>query len=232
MKQIKTVDAVGHILCHDMTQIIKDEYKGARFHKGHVVKEEDIPVLLSMGKENLYVWEKDETKLHEDEAVQILREICKGAHMRDTEPREGKIELFAETEGLLVIDTKLQKELNSMGEIVIASRRNYFPLKKGDKLAGMRVIPLVIEKEKLEKAREIAGDKKVFEIRPFTKKKVGIVTTGSEVSKGLIKDSFGPVVEGNLKNLTWKSWARHSRGMTTQQLLKKSESSSQKVLTW
>ena len=75
MKQIKTVDAVGHILCHDLTQIIKDEYKGARFHKGHVVKEEDIPVLLSMGKENLYVWEKDETKLHEDEAAQILREI-------------------------------------------------------------------------------------------------------------------------------------------------------------
>ena len=57
MKLIKTEDAVGHVLCHDMTQIIKDQYKDARFRKGHVVTEEDIPVLLSMGKEHLYVWE-------------------------------------------------------------------------------------------------------------------------------------------------------------------------------
>ena len=57
MRLIKTEDAVGHVLCHDMTQIIKDQYKDARFRKGHVVTEEDIPVLLSMGKEHLYVWE-------------------------------------------------------------------------------------------------------------------------------------------------------------------------------
>ena len=57
MKLIRTEDAVGHVLCHDMTQIIKDKYKDARFRKGHVVTEEDIPVLLSMGKEHLYVWE-------------------------------------------------------------------------------------------------------------------------------------------------------------------------------
>ena len=51
MRLIKTEDTVGHVLCHDMTQIIKDQYKDARFRKGHVVTEEDIPVLLSMGKE-------------------------------------------------------------------------------------------------------------------------------------------------------------------------------------
>ena len=48
---------MGHVLCHDMTQIIKDKYKDARFRRGHVVTVEDIPVLLSMGKEHLYVWE-------------------------------------------------------------------------------------------------------------------------------------------------------------------------------
>ena len=37
-----------------MTQIIKDKYKDARFRKGHVVTEADIPLLLSMGKEHLY----------------------------------------------------------------------------------------------------------------------------------------------------------------------------------
>ena len=58
MKEIRTEDAVGHILCHDITQIIKDEKKGVLFKKGHVVKEEDIPLLLSVGKEHLFVWEK------------------------------------------------------------------------------------------------------------------------------------------------------------------------------
>ena len=68
MKVIKTEDAVGHVLCHDITQIIKGVTKDAVFKKGHVVREEDIPVLLSVGKENLYVWENDETMMHENDA--------------------------------------------------------------------------------------------------------------------------------------------------------------------
>ena len=63
MKLIKTEDAVGHVLCHDMTQIIKGVTKDAIFRKGHVVTKEDIPVLLSIGKDHLYVWEKEEGKL-------------------------------------------------------------------------------------------------------------------------------------------------------------------------
>mgnify|MGYP000677665281 FL=1 len=95
MKLIKTEEAVGHVLCHDMTQIIKGVTKDARFRKGHIVTEEDIPVLLSMGKENLYVWEKNENMLHEDEAAEILREICQGEHMHASQPKEGKISLPA-----------------------------------------------------------------------------------------------------------------------------------------
>ena len=69
MKYIKTEDAAGHVLCHDITRIIPGRFKGAAFRKGHIVAEEDIPVLLSMGKENLYVWEKKPGILHEDEAA-------------------------------------------------------------------------------------------------------------------------------------------------------------------
>ena len=81
MKLIKTEDAVGSVLAHDLTQIIIGQYKGARFRKGHIVKEEDIPILLSMGKENLYVWAKQEGWLHENEAAEILRDLAKGEHI-------------------------------------------------------------------------------------------------------------------------------------------------------
>ena len=55
MKLIRTEDAVGSVLCHDITQIIPGVVKDAVFRKGHVVTEEDVPVLLSVGKEHLYV---------------------------------------------------------------------------------------------------------------------------------------------------------------------------------
>lgn len=198
MREIDTTKAVGHILCHDITQIIKGEKKGPVFRKGHVVREEDIPVLLSVGKEHLFVWEKTEGILHENEAAEVLRDICKNEYMTESEIKEGKIELTAAVDGLFKLDREKLKKINSMGEMMIASRHGDFPVKKGDKLAGMRVIPLVIEEEKMQKAREAAGGRPVMEILPYHKKRVGIVTTGSEVSKGLIKDTFGPVIEEKL----------------------------------
>ena len=196
MKYIKTENAVGHVLCHDITQIIPGQKKGAVFKKGHIVREEDIPVLLSVGKENLYVWEKTEGILHENDAAEILRDICMGnfTTMRATEPSEGKIEIFSETTGLLKINSQKLFEVNSLSEMMIATIHGNTVVHKGDKLAGTRIIPLVIEKEKMERAKNVSGNEPILKIVPFEKKKIGLVTTGSEIQKGLIKDSFGDVI--------------------------------------
>ncbi len=194
MKQIKTVDAAGHILCHDITQIIKGVTKDVVFKKGHVVREEDIPVLLSVGKENLYVWENQEGMLHENEAAEILYGICKNNHMKPSPVKEGKIEVIADADGLFKLDTERLYQINSLGEMMIATRHGNTAVKKGDKLAGTRIIPLIIEEHKMKKAQEIGAGKPLMEILPFKHKKIGIVTTGSEVFHGRIKDTFGPVV--------------------------------------
>lgn len=198
MKEIRTEDAVGHILCHDITQIIKDKKKGVLFKKGHVVREEDIPALLSVGKEHLFVWEKKEGILHENEGAGILYKICAGENMHGTDVSEGKIELIADCPGLLKIRRDALNAVNGLGEMMIASRHGDFPVKKGDKIAGTRIIPLVIEKEKMDRAVEAAGEEPIFSVLPFRQKKVGIVTTGSEVKKGLIKDTFTPVLREKL----------------------------------
>jgi hypothetical protein len=65
MKLVKTTEAVGHVLCHDITQIIPGVKKDAVFRKGHIITEKDIPVLLSVGKDMIYIWENDETILHQ-----------------------------------------------------------------------------------------------------------------------------------------------------------------------
>lgn len=199
MNQVKTKDAVGHVLCHDITQIVKDKVKGVAFKKGHVVKEEDIDVLLSLGKDHLYVWEKKDGMLHENEAALILRDICKNEYMDESDIKEGKIELRASIDGLLKIDAEKLKAVNSLGEMMIATRHQNIAVKKGDKLAGTRIIPLIIEEEKMKKAKDLCGDTPILEIKPFVNKKVGIVTTGNEVFYGRIKDTFGPVVMEKVK---------------------------------
>jgi molybdenum cofactor synthesis domain-containing protein len=198
MQLIKTTEAQGHVICHDITQIIKGEKKDSIFRKGHVVTKEDIPILLSIGKDNLYVWEKDDSMYHEDEAAQILYEICKNNYMKPSEIKEGKINVIAECDGYFQVDIKRMKTINSLGDMMIASRHSDVPVKKGDKLAGTRVIPLVIEKSKMQEAKEVAGNSPLFEIKPFLHKKVGIVTTGNEVFYGRIKDTFGPVIREKL----------------------------------
>ena len=198
MKLIKTEDAVGQVLCHDITQIIKGVSKGPVFRKGHIIKEEDIPVLLSVGKENIYIWENNKNMLHENDAAQILCKICKGRNLHSTDVKEGKIELIADIDGILKIDRKKLISINSLGQMMIASRHGDTPVKKGDKICGTRIIPLVIEKKKMEKAEDIANSSPIFDIIPYTLKKAGIITTGNEVLKGRIKDTFTPVVTDKL----------------------------------
>lgn len=198
MKLMKTTEAVGHVLVHDMTQIIPGVKKDAAFRKGHIVTKEDIPVLLSMGKENLYVWEKTEGMLHEDEAAVILGELCRNDGMEQSEIKEGKIQFTAAWDGVLKVDTRRLNLVNSLGEMIIATRHGNFPVKKGDVLSAARVIPLVIEEAKLAEAKEAAGSEPLLTVLPFQKKTAAIITTGNEVFTGLVEDAFGPVLKQKL----------------------------------
>ena len=200
MRYIETIHAQGHVLCHDITVIVKDVKKGVAFKKGHVVTEEDIPELLKLGKDHLYVWEKDDTCYHEDEAAEILRDVCMGQNMRPTTPQEGKIELIATCDGLLTIDSARLEAVNAIEEIMIATRHGFTPVKAGDKLAGTRVIPLVIKKEKMERVQRVAGETPLLQVLPFRPLRCGIVTTGNEVFYGRIQDTFTPVIEQKLKD--------------------------------
>ena len=199
MKEIKIQDAVGQILCHDVTQIVRGVVKDARFRKGHVITAEDIPELLKLGKENIFVWENDETKLHENDAAEILRALCQGKNLSATDVKEGKIELKAICDGVFHVDADRLNAINDLGEICLATVNNNFPIRAGKSVAGMRVIPLVIDKAKMNRVKEIAGDVPLMKILPYKKFKVGLVVTGSEIFHGRIDDTFTPVIAAKLK---------------------------------
>ena len=195
MKCIDTQHATGHILCHDLTRIVPGEMKDAAFRKGHVVTEADIPVLLSMGKDTLYVWEVTEHTLHENDAAARLAALCENAHMHRSDVKEGKIELIADADGLFTVDVPRLDAVNALEDLMIATRHTNTAVRRGDKLCGARVIPLVIDEGRLAEAERTAGDRPLLTLTPFrTGLKAGIVTTGNEVFHGRIQDRFTPVV--------------------------------------
>ena len=204
MKEIRVEDAVGQVLCHDVTQIVRGVTKGVKFKKGHVITAEDVPELLKLGKENIFVWETDSTKLHENKAAEILRGICQGHGLESTPVSEGKIELKAAFDGVFHVDADKLNALNKIDDICIATLQNKIPVRKGKTVAGMRVIPLVIDRLKMERTKTTAGEIPILKIEPYKKFKVGLVVTGSEIYRERIKDTFTPVIESKLRTFGLK----------------------------
>ncbi len=196
MKKIKTIDAVGCTLCHDIARIVVGSVKDTPFRRGHVVQPNDVPVLQSLGKEHLFVMEEEDMgKIHEEDVAVALFDLCKNTYIKRSEVREGKIEAIADTDGLFMVDVKRLNAINSIGQLTIVTRPSYTTVRKGEKVAGMRCIPLMLEPWELEKAKEIGNHKPLFDLKPFVLSKVGIVTTGTEVYTGKIKDAFTPIIE-------------------------------------
>jgi molybdenum cofactor synthesis domain-containing protein len=203
MKKIDTINSVGHVLSHDITEIVPGKFKGRAFKKGHVIREEDINKLLSLGKYHVYIFEMGKDELHENDAAMILGDIGCGENViLSDEVIEGKINFYAKEDGLLKVDKEKLFELNMLGQISFATLPHNIPVKKGEMIAGARVIPLVIDRNKMEQAKKVSPNK-IINVKVFKKMKVGIVTTGSELYDNRITDKFGPVVKEKLNEYNW-----------------------------
>ncbi|WP_371379960.1 molybdopterin-binding protein [Sporomusa aerivorans] len=198
MQMVRVEDAIGNVLCHDITRIVPGEFKGEAFKKGHVICEQDIPTLLKLGKEHLYVWKLKAGFLHENDAGLRIARAVAGHGLALSEPSEGKVNLIAKHDGLLTINEEFLTGINSIEEIVVATRNHNRPVKQGDKVAGVRVIPLMIDEQKIQMVEEIGQKVEVAAVTPYRSYKVGVITTGSEVYHGRIQDKFGPVVKAKV----------------------------------
>jgi len=204
LEKIKVEEAVGTVLAHDITEIKAcGEFKGRAFKKGHILTKADIPKLLNLGKENLFVLKVAGDELHENDAAEKLAEAVAGRGVyRSDEVREGRINLYAAYTGLLRIHVKGLEEINLIGELMCATRHNNSMVKQGDLLAGMRAVPLVIRKKAVEEATEITMKwGKIVEVLPLSSVKAGLIITGNEVFKGRIKDAFEPIMQEKIRNI-------------------------------
>ncbi len=198
MKKVQVEEAIGMTLCHDITAM-RDGFKGAAFKRGHVIRKEDIPELLNLGKKTVFIWEEHAGELHEEDCALRMAAMApvEGAHY--TGPSEGKMLLFADKRGMFRVDKELLHKLNRIGDITITTLPNHYPVEVGARLASMRIVPLVTKEEQMIEAERLCEGKKLLELRPYKERKIGVIITGSEVYSGRIKDKFEPVVREKMK---------------------------------
>lgn len=204
-RTVPLVEAVGMVLAHDITEIRKDEFKGRAFKKGHVIRVEDVTHLQRLGKEHLFVLSIGPSEMHEDDAAAALAKALMGEGVRiEGEPREGKISIVADRDGLLTVDREALLAFNLLGEVMCATRHGNSVVKKDRVVAGTRAIPLVVKRQVIEEAVRICENARqsrgaVIEVREMRRPKVGIVVTGNEVYHGRIKDAFAPVISKKIE---------------------------------
>ena len=201
ISKIRVEDAIGMTLAHDITKIAPG-FKGPAFKRGHLIKQEDIPELLNIGKEHVYVLSLNADEVHEDQAAIRMAGAVAGSGLERTEPSEGRVNLKATYPGLVKIKEEALKEINLLGEMIVVTIHSDTVCKKGTPVAGMRIIPLSIEENKLAKMEKLARQHfPVVNMAPFTLTKVGLIITGSEVAKGRIEDRFTPVLTKKVEKI-------------------------------
>jgi len=203
LKKIKLEEAVGTKLAHDLTEVRPGEFKGAAFHKGHTVCNEDLCRLQKMGKNHLYVIDLEDDEIHEDQAAAILAGALAGdGVVWRNEPREGKIKLLAERDGLFAVNTAALAAFNMVDEVMCATLHNHTLVKKGELVAATRAIPLIMKRAPIERAAAIARQNgAVLAVKSIRKATVGLVITGNEVYHGLIEDRFAPILTEKVEAL-------------------------------
>ena len=203
LKKIRLQEAIGSKLAHDMTEIRPGEFKGPAFRRGHTVCEADLCHLQRLGKNHLYVLDLADDEIHENEAAVILATALAGDGVTWKDgPREGKINLLAERDGLLVVNTAALAAFNMVDEVMCATLHTHSLVNKGDLLAGTRAIPLVMKRTPIERAAAIARQNgSVFSVKTLRSARVGLVITGDEVYHGLIEDRFAPILTEKVTSL-------------------------------
>lgn len=197
MKKVRVEDAVGMTLCHDITAMY-DGFKGALFKRGHVIEATDIPRMLDIGKQTVFIWEPEAGEVHEEDAAARMAAAMPVAGAHYEGPSEGKMVLKAERAGMLRVNTALLRDLNAIGDITISTLPDHYPVAPGARIASMRIVPLVTQEAQIARLEALCKDNKVLDLLPYQPRKAGIIITGSEVYHGRIQDKFEAVARGKL----------------------------------
>ena len=191
MEKVKAEEAVGKVLGSDVTDIIPGVRKGPLFKRGHIIKEEDIEKLLSIGKHYVWILGKDEGFVNEDDAANEMMQALKGKNLYANNPSESIVKLFAEKRGVVTIDTEGLREINKLKDPRIAVVYNFSFVEKNAPVALGKVMPLEIPISEMAEIKRIAEEHyPIINLLPLKKHKIAIFPVGNEFIEGRRKETM------------------------------------------
>ncbi len=205
LRAVSAAEAVGKKALHDMTRIEPGVSKEPEFTAGDEITAGDVCRLQQMGRERVYVVEDagpDGNWVHENEAaLAFARAMAGPGVVFDAPPKEGKVTLRAERNGLFVLDRERLERFNLVPDVMCATRQGDFVVEEGKDVAGCRAVPLYLRKDHFQRAMAALDGGPLLSVVPLAPLKTGVLVTGTEVFKGLIEDRFAPIIRAKVEAL-------------------------------
>lgn len=189
--------AIGHILLHNQTGA--DGRKALK--KGQRLTQEDISLLQSLGREQVYVAILAQDDIGENEAARRLGQVIAGEGIETSSATTGRVNLIASSAGLFKVKTDPLLTFNDQPGITLATIPNHSLVQPKKIVGTIKIIPYGVSQASLETAETIAFQAKpLVAIKPFVIGQAALITTGSAAAQEKVVDSFTPALRDRLAN--------------------------------
>jgi molybdenum cofactor cytidylyltransferase len=164
-------EALGAIVAHAV------RHDGLVLKKGQTVTPEHQNSLVAAGVREIVAARLDPGDIGEDEAARRLAERLAGANLRMERAFTGRVNLFAEKAGLVVVDAAAIAKLNSVDEAITAATLAPFrAVAAGDMVATVKIIPFAVPGDALARALQ-ALESEAVRVAAFRPLRIGVVST-------------------------------------------------------
>ncbi|MDT3379354.1 molybdopterin-binding/glycosyltransferase family 2 protein [Labrys neptuniae] len=150
---------------------------GLVLKKGTHIGPAEIEALRRERVESIVIARLDPGDVGEDIAAEHIATRLGGEGVHVAEPFTGRANLFAEQAGVLVIDRDGVDQVNAIDEsITFATLPAFDPVKAGEMIATVKIIPFAVEAPTFERALASLGAP-IIRIAPFRPLKVAAIST-------------------------------------------------------
>jgi molybdenum cofactor cytidylyltransferase len=163
--------AVGHILAHALS------LPDLRLRKGHVLTVNDTGRIIASGIETIIVAQLDADDVAEDHAAMRIGLPLAGPGLTRGAAFTGRVNLFAVSDGLLVLDRAVIDRVNRIDEgVTIATLPPFTPVVAGQMVATVKIIPFAVPEAIISQVEQVLATPPI-RLSPWAGLSVGLVQT-------------------------------------------------------
>ncbi|HWE52911.1 MAG TPA: hypothetical protein VG273_24175 [Bryobacteraceae bacterium] len=173
--------------------------------KGHILRQEDIRVLLIEGMQHIWVTQLEEGEVAEDDAVcAVAGEIACGTYEIQLTPG-GRANLIATDNCCVLIDDDLLRQVNCTCGMVIATVLNFSFATAGQRIATIKSAPFAIAQSDFDGLLNMLRDRgPIMQARPVQSGSVAVLYT-DPLNGDRARTLFEPIVRQKLERFGIRS---------------------------